>query len=120
MNRLAKYQPISPLGSLWDSIFGALNSFEDSGLSLLTKTRRTDDGLQLTVPLPGVEKDQITVEVIDRYLRITAHSENLYYNQMFSLPANTRIEQLSAESKNGLLTINVPVQKPSTTKVEIK
>ncbi len=95
----------------------------------------TDDALAVVVDLPGVGKDAVDVRVEDNVLTINAKADyqmpanvqfqefNLqgYYRQ-FQLTDEVDQKNISAESKNGVLTIRLPKaekSKPRQIKVRL-
>jgi HSP20 family protein len=90
-----------------------------------------DDKIVIKAELPGLEKKDINVELKDGTLTLRGErkydnevkEENFYRREMsygkfirsFTLPAEVDAEKISAEFKNGLLTVEVPKsesQKP--------
>ena len=95
----------------------------------------TDDALTVVVDLPGVGKDSVDVRVEDNVLTIKGNADyeppaNLllgefslqgYYRQ-FQLSDEVNQSRISAESKNGVLTIHLPKaekSKPKQIKVKL-
>ncbi len=95
----------------------------------------TDDALMVVADLPGVDKDEVDVRVEDSVLTIKGKSDyaqpanlvlgefNLqgYYRQ-FQLSDEVDQDKISAESKNGVLTIRLPKaekSKPRQIKVRL-
>jgi len=86
----------------------------------------TDDALMVVVDLPGVDKNEVDVRVEDSVLTIKGKSDytqpanillgefNLqgYYRQ-FQLSDEVDQDKISAESKNGVLTIRLPKAEKS-------
>ncbi len=95
----------------------------------------TDDALTVVVDLPGVGKDNVDVRVEENILTIKGNADyeppeslllgefNLqgYYRQ-FQLSDEVNQDRISAESKNGVLTIRLPKaekSKPKQIKVKL-
>ncbi len=95
----------------------------------------TDDALTVVVDLPGVGKDNVDVRVEENVLTIKGNADyeppaNLllgefniqgYYRQ-FQLSDEVNQGRISAESKNGVLTIHLPKaekSKPKQIKVKL-
>ena len=95
----------------------------------------TEDALTVVVDLPGVDKDEVDVRVEDGILTIKGKADytppanllrgefNLqgYYRQ-FQLSDEVDQNRISAESKNGVLTIHLPKaekSKPKQIKVRL-
>ena len=94
----------------------------------------SNDKLEFAVEMPGLKPEQIDVSVQDGALVIEGHREtesekkrkNYYlkerssqkYYRSFTLPDNVDSSKISANSKNGLLTITIPRKAKKKTKVE--
>jgi len=94
----------------------------------------TDDALMVVVDLPGVNRDEVDVRVEDSVLTIKGKSDysqpanlvlgefNLqgYYRQ-FQLSDEVDQDKISAESKNGVLTIRLPkAEKSKPRQIKVK
>jgi HSP20 family protein len=94
----------------------------------------TEDAYLMELELPGVDKGDITVEVIDSEIdvhgeikereragvvrRRTRHIGKFDYRT--SLPPNSDTEHISAELTNGVLTVRVPkAEKAAPHRIEI-
>ncbi len=91
-----------------------------------TDVIETEDGLNLTMELPGVDKECINIELNEGYLTITAsmnksseetknngkyirkerHSGN--YKRSFYVGENITSEDIKAKFKNGILSVSFP------------
>lgn len=91
-----------------------------------TDVMETEDGLKLTMELPGVDKECINIELEEGYLTITAsmnksseenkdngkyirkerHSGN--YKRSFYVGENITKEDIKAKFENGILTVSFP------------
>ena len=102
---------------------------ENEELVTIPSTNISDDNVafELSVALPGLEKKDVHIEVVDNYLTISAQLEhkteeedrnwvrqefvhNSFY-RAFRLPNNVDPEQLEAKMKNGLLTLKIGKKK---------
>ena len=88
------------------------------------------DRIVLKAELPGVEKDNITIDVKDKVLTLRGErtvdnevKEDNYYRRersfgkferRFSLPTDVDIDEIKAEYKDGLLRVDIP--KPAEVK----
>ena len=94
----------------------------------------TDDALTVVADLPGVEKDVVDIRVEDGILTIKGRADyrpqadllrqefNLqgYYRQ-FKLSDEVDQERISAECKNGVLTITLPkAEKSKPRQIKVK
>lgn len=106
--------------------------------------KQTDDNYKIKVQLPGVNKDDIEVELDNDFMTITAQIEEEKeekdqdekntkyhtcefrygkYKRTISFDHPIRSEEACAEYKNGILNITLPKQKieqAKTRKLEIK
>ncbi len=95
----------------------------------------TDDALTVVVDLPGVDKDNVDVHVEENVLTIKGKADYeppanlllgefnlLSYYRQFQLSDEVSQSRISAESKNGVLTIHLPKaekSKPKQIKVKL-
>jgi HSP20 family protein len=98
----------------------------------------TGDGIVLKVELPGVNKDDVSVEVKDNVLTLKGErlldpeikDENYYrkersfgkFNRSFSLQQTIKPDLIKASFKNGVLTVEIPrpeEEKPKQVTVDI-
>jgi HSP20 family molecular chaperone IbpA len=81
-----------------------------------------DGTTKITVYVPGFAKEDFNLQVVDSSLRLTTKDENKKLNRSWKLSDSADTKNISAECKNGILTISVPL-KAKTDKsrtVEIK
>lgn len=143
---LTKYRPTN--GGLFPRTFSSLlDDFFNETLSSASKVSdfvphtdiaETDGNYEIRVSVPGMTRENISVEVHDGLLTVsgerkfeeekkekTFHSiESRYgaFNRSFRLPENTDQDRIEAEYKNGILTIVIPKDEKKATKkgIEIK
>lgn len=90
---------------------------KDTRTPIVPMKKGTNDGtnLYLTFSLPGFTKEHIKVQVNGRVLIVTAirgtQNETFYYEEKFSIKASVHTNSISAEMKNGTLTIKMPYEK---------
>ncbi|WP_456457534.1 Hsp20/alpha crystallin family protein [Nitratifractor sp.] len=102
-------------------------------------TRETEDAYYIEVDLPGVKKEDITIDVKDNVLTISGERkieeerkeddfyrvESIYgtFERSFTLPEDVDVDKIEAEAKDGVLTVKIPkaqsVEK-TPKKIEIK
>ena len=99
--------------------------------------KENDTNYELAVELPGVPKNEVTVEVHDHTLTIHGEKKfkeeskegNVYrmesrygsFSRSFTLPDVARSEEIKAELKDGILTLSIPKAeetKPKLVKIE--
>lgn len=106
--------------------------------SPMTNTRESDDAYHIEIDLPGLSKKDIKIDLNDKILTIHGErntkneiKEKDYYRvessfgkfqRQFTLPENVDIENISANSKDGVLDIILPKLEENTKKktIEIK
>ncbi|AWI10673.1 Hsp20/alpha crystallin family protein [Ereboglobus luteus] len=77
------------------------------------------DNSYVRAELPGIARGDITVEVVDGSLEISAarktgdgdNSQTVTLKRSVLLPENTQADKISAASENGILTITLPKQE---------
>ncbi|MDR2905213.1 MAG: Hsp20/alpha crystallin family protein [Helicobacteraceae bacterium] len=103
-----------------------------SSFSPAVNTRENGEAYVITLDLPGVEKDAISVDLKDNTLTIGGErkfesevKEEDYYRlesrygrfeRRFSLPDNADGEAIEAAFKNGVLTLTLPKVSPKGAK----
>lgn len=81
--------------------------------------------------LPGVNRDDINVEVVDGELRLTAarkyqdgeREESFAFSRSLVLPASVQADQVAAAYENGVLTVTLPKReeaKPKKVAIAVK
>lgn len=94
----------------------------------------TDDGLTLVADMPGVDRDDVDIQVDNNVLTIEGkitHPERpnptyeefdlLSYFRQFSLSSELDTDRIEAELRNGVLTVSLPRSpKASPKQIEVK
>ncbi len=108
-----------------------------SGFSPAVNTREDDKAYYVHADLPGVSKEDISIDLKDNVLTISGerkHKEEVkekdYYKlesfygrfqRSFTLPENVDINAIDAASENGVLNVTIPKAAPKESKkIEIK
>ena len=89
------------------------------------------DNAYVRADLPGVNRDDINVEVVDGYLTIEAarknkdgeQEESFRFSRSITLPETVRAEGVAAAYENGVLTVTMPKRdeaKPRKVSVAVK
>lgn len=128
------------LNSMLDNISEQkVSSFSES-FSPSINTREGEFAYHIEVDLPGVKKEDINVQVEDRVLVVSGErkikdevkKENYYkvessfgsFSRSFSLPEEADLENIHAESEDGVLEVVVPklesAKLDKVKKIEIK
>lgn len=80
-----------------------------------------DDTLVLTVDLPGVPADSVSVEVAGRSLTLGAHTENLEWSRSLQLGTSLDPAKVAARHLDGRLTVRIgAVDAPETRSITIE
>lgn len=124
--------PMDPFGQIMGRR-GFLNDFFGTGLSGLSdawesdfgvKVVDTDEGKKYQFGLPGVPKQDISIDVSGNVLTVQFEKKDENSNQVYSsrvsLGPDMDISKATAESDNGLLTINIPYVEKKSFKIEIE
>ena len=102
----------------------------------LLRFRETEDGFELRLNLPGIDKKNLQVQVADQTLSIEAHREEtpregtcirqefpvVNYRAAYALPDDVDPDAVSAKLTNGILTVTLKKReaaKPRSIKVSI-
>jgi len=134
---LTKFEPFGEFRELRRG-FNYLNSIMEgleeqgieNGVSFFVPTvnsRETEDAYFVEVDLPGIKKDDISIDIKDNILTISgerkAHDEvkeeNYYkieskfgkFSKSFTLPKDVDTDKIGAKNLNGVLEIKIPKQK---------
>lgn len=148
MSTLTRYRPITPMRNVRreiDRIFGDFfPTFGEEGegeiFSPMWTPRmdlsETEGEFLVKMDLPGIDKDQVSVNVEDsmltvkgerqeekkeekeNYLRMERSYGNFY--RSIPLPETAKVNQVKAAFKNGVLTVHIPkAEQSKPLKVEI-
>ena len=109
------------------------NSFNKSFAPSIN-TREGEFAYHIEVDLPGMKKEDINIQIEDNALIISGErklkdemkEENYYkiessfgsFSRSFSLPENVDIENIHAESKDGVLEVTIPKLEKEIQKVK--
>jgi len=102
-------------------------------------TREADDAYYIEVDLPGVKKEDISIDVKDNILTISGERkiederkdeefyrvESVYgkFERSFSLPEDVDVDKIEAKAENGVLIVKIPKAQSidkAPKKIEIK
>jgi HSP20 family protein len=110
---------------LFDGVLGeAWNSSESGELAIQLDVQDTEDALLVRAEVPGVDKDDLTIELHDRTLTIRGekrveesretdkqvYSERRYgsFLRTLTLPIDVDNDGVAASHSNGVLTVRLP------------
>ena len=120
------------LDELFDGVFGS-NSEVTSVADWAPRvdTYLKDDALHVRADLPGIDPKDVDISVEDDVLTIRgerkAEKQEASYREVsygrferrIRVPSGTDVEKISADYKNGVLEVTVPLPKPVTRKVTV-
>ncbi len=91
------------------------------------------DNTYVRAELPGVNRDDINVEIVDGYLTVTAarktktadgkSEESFSFSRSVSVPESVQADKVAAAYENGVLTVTLPKReeaKPKKITVAVK
>jgi len=138
---ITRYDPFKELRNLERRMIKNYDSGEDAGIGAFSpqvNTREGEFAYHVDIDLPGVKKEDIKVDVKDGHLLISGErnfkeevKEEDYYKvetsfgkftRNFSLPEHVDIENITANSDNGVLEVTIPKleEKTNIKSIEIK
>jgi len=130
---------LSTFNMLFDSLVEEGNLLNKNGFIPTVNTREADNAYYIEVDLPGVDKNDIDIDIKDNTLRIFGERkfdkevdkedfykmESIYgkFERSFSIPDDADINKIEAKSENGVLEIKIPkkkvvVEKPKKIKIK--
>lgn len=123
--------------SLFDDFFDApFNTGSATGL-MKTDVKATDEGYELEIDVPGIDKENLTVQLENGYMTVTAKAEKKTeegkengryirrerftgtYSRSFYVGEDVEEEDIKAKYENGTLKLFVP-DKEKQPKPEVK
>ena len=136
---LTKFDPFKQLKEIEKNLYSQVGNNEGVTAFVPTvNTRESENGYHVDVDLPGVEKEDIKVDLNKGILTISGerktkeeiNQEDYYkietyfgkFSRSFTLPDSADIENIEAKSDNGVLEIFIPKLKDDISKksIEIK
>lgn len=126
-------QDLSPFDSWWDDFFGRgmLNRGWDLGTRVpAVNVSETDKAYRLEVAIPGHRKEDFRIDVDNGVLTLSSEKKEekeekdgqkitrrefsySSFQRSFGLPDNVNADAISAEYRDGLLTVDIPKTEPS-------
>jgi len=120
----------SVFDSLFDSPFYSVASSRQSGILPRYNVTQNDKNYEISVAAPGVDKNDIEVNIDSNTLTISynqeEHTDNSFACSSFSrswrLPEGTEADNITATYDKGILTLSVPTADATASirKIEIK
>ena len=91
------------------------------GIGQNVKVEQNDEAWTLSLDLPGVTREQLTIDVDGAVVRVqTAKEAARQYSAAYELPADIDAEATSAKLENGVLTLSLGKKKPVVTSRQIE
>lgn len=85
------------------------------------KVEQTEEAWTVTLDVPGVSREQLTIDVDGTVVRVaTAKEAARQYKAAYELPAEIDAEATSAKLENGVLTLSLAKKKPVVTSRQIE
>ena len=122
--------------SLIDNLFGynilhdsltnsyhVTDSFNKFDKNLDYRFESTEDSYVFELPVPGLDKTQISVKVVEGKLKIEGgvadHNWTPEFKRSFILPKNIDLKNVKASVENGILKVTIGISKDSETVVNV-
>ena len=115
---------------LFNQFWSDLPTRADAGSSPSLQVNTTDDGWRIDVPMPGIDPQDVTLEVAGSNLSIRAdvagedNDENsTRYEQTLTVPQFLDLDRLTASHRHGMLRLTLPLKdavKPRRIQIETK
>lgn len=83
------------------------SSLQEDTREPLVDIHDEDDHLLVLAELPGVDKDDVTLEMVENRLKLSARRGNIKYQKEIMLPQPFSAEELDWDCKNGILQIRL-------------
>lgn len=88
------------------------------------KLKETDANIEVLISVPGLNKEQIDVEIDGNNIVVSSEQKTEFSRSTFyksiTLPSNVNTNDVKASCKDGILLIKVPKIKKETVKVKIE
>lgn len=85
------------------------------------KVEQNDDAWTVSLDMPGVTREQLTIDVDGAVVRVqTVKEAARQYQAAYELPAEIDAEATSAKLENGVLTLTLGKKKPVVTSRQIE
>lgn len=131
--RIVKYNNNNVFPSLMNEFFN-----EDFRMNLINRNHsipsvnsvENNESFEIDLAVPGMKKDDFTIELNDKILVISSDNSNYDQNERtrlnefnyssfqrsFRVPESVELDKIKANYKNGILKIKLPKRKDSITK----
>lgn len=110
---------------LFGDFFGsALSDFypESYATTYGIRSESDDNGIQYTVDIPGVKKEDLVIEMQDNMITVKGERKTKNscssYTKSFSVPEEYNLELANAELVDGILSIDIPKREQKLKEVK--
>ena len=131
--RIVKYNNNNMFPSLMNEFFNddlGMNFFKRGHSVPSVNSVENNDSFEIDLAVPGMKKDDFTIELNDKILVISSDNSNYDQNERtrlnefnyssfqrsFRVPESVELDKIKANYKNGILKIKLPKRKDSITK----
>ncbi len=131
--RIVKYNNNNVFPSLMNEFFNddlRMNFFNRRHSVPSVNSVENNDSFEIDLAVPGMKKDDFTIELNDKILVISSDNSNYDQNERtrlnefnyssfqrsFRVPESVELDKIKATYKNGILKIKLPKRKDSITK----
>ncbi|MDA3958731.1 Hsp20/alpha crystallin family protein [Oceanispirochaeta sp.] len=132
MNNIVVRRNPAPAVNAWKGLNRMFNdensAFEAEPRKPVVHVENEESRVVLTAELPGFGSDDLDIQVNENLLTIKAlkkgdkkEEEIVVFERSFVLPEDLKREDIQAEMKNGLLTLDLPrKEKPAPLAIKVK
>ena len=113
---------------LFNQFWSDLPTRTAGGSSPSFQVNATDDGWRIDVPMPGIDPNDVALEVAGNTINIRAEVPNdtkdqnpTRYEETFTIPQFLDVQRLSASHRHGMLRLTIPLKesvKPRRIEIE--
>lgn len=131
--RIVKYNNNNVFPSLMNEFFNddlRMNFFNRRHSVPSVNSLENNDSFEIDLAVPGMKKDDFTIELNDKILVISSDNSNYdqsertrlnefnysSFQRSFRVPESVELDKIKANYKNGILKIKLPKRKDSITK----
>jgi HSP20 family protein len=126
---LIKYNPnLSPLFNNFDDLLSIFDAFDpmtrpvQSVTGPRTNVQNLEDKHLIELATPGVEKEELNIDIDDGRLTVSFHQEKgdekrnfqRAFKRSWTLPKDVDVDNINADYANGVLAVSIPKTAPAT------
>ena len=131
--RIVKYNNNKVFPSLMNEFFNddfRMNVINNNHSVPSVNSIENDNSFEIDLAVPGMKKDDFTIQLNDKVLVISSENKNSVENnsmrlnefnyssfqRSFTVPETVELDKIKANYKNGILKVKLPKKKDSITK----